>query len=384
MRPARRIAAGLLLALASLGGAGLLCEAFLRLALFSDVMPELVERRLRQPDFFAFPSSDDFWKLRSRWQNQEVLRLLHHPRLGATIPRTAVNPLGVAGAARALPPPGAREPAILFYGDSYLTTPFFQVSARIPQLLEARLAGTAVWNFGMWSYGLDQMILRLEETHGYFRRPIVLIGVLTDDIDRSLLTVREGQKPRFVVDRDGTSHLTNVPIEADQAAYLARHPPAIRSYALRMLAMVLAKTRLAGGWLRLRPEERREEIEAVSRALIARAAARCRDGDIPLRFVIFHPDFELAQPSWRGQFLRDTLDGLGISYLDTAPVLRQGLETGATGMADFYDATSHHTQRANALIVDAIIDRWPELRHLHGREPTAADRASGEPARDPR
>lgn len=366
--------AGILLALASLFGAGLLCEAFLRLALFSDVMPGSVARPLREPDFYSYPSSDDFWKLRSRWQNPGVLRRAHHPRLGTTTPHTIGNPLGVAGAARALPAPGAQEPAILFYGDSYLTTPFFPVSARIPQLLEARLPGTMVWNFGMWSYGLDQMVLRLEETHEHFRHPIVLIGVLTDDIDRCLLSVREGQKPRFVVDHGGELHLTNVPIEEDQVAYLERHPPEIWSYALRMLAMALGKTQLAGRWALFRPEERRDEMEAVSRALIARAATRCRARGIPLRFVIFYPGFELSQTTWRGQFLRDAFESLGISYLDTAPALRHALETGTATMDDLYDATSHHTRRANALIVDAIIDRWPELQSLHGNDAGRADR----------
>jgi hypothetical protein len=372
-----RIAGGILLALGSVAGAGLLCEAFLRLALFGDVLPAFVARPLRQPDLYSHPSSDDFWKLRSRWQKPQLLRRLHHPRLGATIPRTATNPLGVAGAARARPAPGT-EAAILFYGDSYLTTPLFPVSARIPQLLEARLPGATVWNFGMWSYGLDQMILRFEETYGHFRHPVVLIGVLTDDVDRCLLTVREGQKPRFVVDASGTLQLTNVPIEADQAAYLARHPPEIWSYALRMAAVVLAKSPLARRWAPGHPEERRGEIEILSTALLARAASRARAAGIPLYFVIFYPDFELTQPGWRGPFLRDTLVDLGVPHLDTAPVLRHVLDSGAATVDDLYDATSHHTPRANALIVDAIIERWPEL-HRHPEGPADAARVKRTP-----
>jgi hypothetical protein len=274
----------------------------------------------------------------------------------------------VAGAARSLPAPGARDPAILFYGDSFLTTPFYQLSARIPQLLEARLPRAAVWNLGMWSYGLDQIILRLEETHAHFRDPTVLVGVLTDDIDRCLLSVRQGQKPRFVLDRDGALRLTNVPIDEDQAAYLERHPPEIRSYALRMLAMALGRTQLGKRWGFVPPEERRGEMEALSRALIARAASHCRARAIPLRFVIFYPGFELTRPSWRGQFLRDTFESLGLPYLDTAPVLHQVVESGAVTMADLYDTTSHHTPRANALIVDAIVDEWLDLRRARGED----------------
>jgi hypothetical protein len=362
-----RIVAGFVVAAASVVAAGMLCEVFLRLALFTDLLPAFAARRLRTPDFYAHPSSDDFWKLRSRWQKPEVLRLLHHPRFGATIRHTAINPLGVAGVGRALPGAGTKQGAILFYGDSYLTTPFFDFPARIPQALEARLPGTSVWNFGMWNYGLDQMILRFEETHGYFRDPAVLIGVLTDDLDRCLLSVREGQKPRFVVDASGALHLTNVPIEKDQSAYLARHPPEIWSYALRMLAMAIGRTRLAGSWGLARPRERREEIEVISRALIARVAAHCRAAEIPLRFVIFYPGFELAQPSWRGPFLRSTLASLGLPYLDTEPVLRHALDTGTASMGDLYDATSHHTPRANALIVDAILEQWPELGRASAR-----------------
>jgi hypothetical protein len=361
-----------LVVVASLLGSSLLCEGLIRLALFSPLTPAFAAKALRQPALYAYPSSDDFWKLESSWTRRARLEGFHHPRLGATFPRTKRNPLGVAGAPRPLPDPNTTEPAILFYGDSFLTAP--ALPAAIPRLLELRLASTPVWNFGMWSYGLDQMVLRLEETHGYFRRPIVLIGVLTDDLDRCVLSVRLGQKPRFVIDREGELRLTNVPIREDQAAYLDRHPPEVWSYALRMLAIAIGKTRLAQRWGLFRPDERREEAQAISRALILRAMKLSRERDMPLRFVIFHPAFELRNPTWRGRFLRDTLESLGIEYLDTEPLLRRTIESGAATMPDLYDATAHHTQRANTLIVDAIIERWPELR---GRRHDTVERAAG-------
>jgi hypothetical protein len=141
-----------------------------------------------------------------------------------------------------------------------------------------------------------------------------------------------------------------------------------------MLAIAIGKTRLAQRWGLFRPDERREEAQAISRALILRAMKLSRERDMPLRFVIFHPAFELRNPTWRGRFLRDTLESLGIEYLDTEPLLRRTIESGAATMPDLYDATAHHTQRANTLIVDAIIERWPELR---GRRHDTVERAAG-------
>jgi hypothetical protein len=357
-----------------------LAEGALRAALFTDVLPRALTAPLREPARYAEPDTDDFWKLRCLWGRSWQAGAFHHPQLGATTPRTAENPLGVAGAARPLPRPDSTERIVLFYGSSYLTYPLAPLSARIPQLLEARLKTIPVWNFGMWSYGLDQTVLRFELTRAYFPHPTVLIGINTDDIDRCILSVREGQKPRFVIEGSGELRLTNVPIEPDEAAYLRRNPPQVRSYVMRIIRTALGRTRL-GQRLFVR-QDHRKEMEALAAALLERAVNLARANGIPVAFLIFYPRFELERPSWRAAFLRETFDRLGVPYLDTEIPLRQPLGTGEAGLGDLYDEKHHHTPRANALIVEGILRAWPDLRIPQGppgEERRACQPRSGRP-----
>jgi hypothetical protein len=350
--------------------AALLCEVLLRLLLFTS-LPQGLTRRFRDPGLFAYPDEDDYWKLRTLWfglwTGAMTMGPFHHPQLGFTTPRTDGNPLGVAGLPRRAPDSNSRDPTILFFGDSFLTGPFLDIERRIPQLLESRLGGIGVWNFGMWSYGLDQIVLRFELTLRHFGNPHVIIGILTDDVERCVLSVRQGQKPRFVLNSAGELQLTNVPVEDDQAAYLRDHPPEIRSYFLRLVRMGVQQTFVVDLLPRLRKNFWVEEKKALATALIGRAVHRGRAAGVPVRFVIFYMPDELTGASWRADVLRSTFDSLGAAYLDTSAPLHRALDAGTVSLAELYDETQHHTPRANELIVDAMLAAWPDLAVVEPR-----------------
>jgi hypothetical protein len=336
-------------------------EVVIRLAVFTSIFPRPVRDLVGAPALYAHPHEDAYWTLLNLVTDRRTLGAFYHPELGATTPRSARNPLGVAGKPRPLPDPARAAEIVLFYGDSYLTTPFFGVAQRIPQKLEAAL-GVPVWNLGMWNYGLDQIVMRFESTHRHFATPSVLVGVLTDDIDRCVLSVREGQKPRFVLDGDGQLVLTNVPIEEDQGAYFRRHPPQIRSYVARLVGRALGGSALGKAWGLLQPDERRVEKTALAAALIDRAIEVARRRQMPLAFVVFYTRGELEDGGWRPDLLRETLESRGVPFVDTAVPLRRALDTGQASIEELFDAkTQHHTAVANDLIVAEIAHRWPEL-----------------------
>jgi hypothetical protein len=351
----------LVLAVGSLVLMGLVLEACLRLALFSE---RFAVDSLRNPGLYAHFDEDDYWKLHLGWSGfSGWLPGRHHPLLGESMPRTANNPLGLLEPRLRFPSSDLTEPVILFYGDSYLASPLAEPFARIPALLEERLGGGPVLNFGMGGWGLDQMVLRFEMTHDRFRNPLVLMGVLTGDVDRCVLSVRQGQKPRYVIGRDGTLELTNVPIERDQAAYLRMHPPQVRFWLLRLAAIALSRSEIAKTIPALQWNHHTEEKEGIAAALIGRTVAECRRRQIPLCFLIFYPPGDREGEGQSATFLRKTFEELGACYVDTRPVLQDAVANGRLSPEDLFDRrTAHHTALANEVIVEALVRQWSSIQ----------------------
>ena len=62
--------------------------------------------------------------------------------------------------------------------------------------------GHFLLNYASGGYGLGQILLSLEKSLANYDAPFVVFGFLTYDIDRSVLSVRIGQKPYFVLEDD--------------------------------------------------------------------------------------------------------------------------------------------------------------------------------------
>jgi hypothetical protein len=325
----------------------LIAEGILRVAIALHV------RALRLPELYADDlSEEDYFKLRRRWikNNHMVERGWSHPVLGWAPPATPENPLGAV-----TPPPYAlgETGTILFFGDSFVfgATPF---PHRIPQLLSEMIPERHVLNLGVGSYGVDQIYLRFRLALPHFEGPIVLFGILTQDLDRAVLTVRAGQKPRFVpVGRRLT--LTNLPIADDQPRWFVEHPPQVWSYLLRFARRQIALFRVGGDRLAL-PAKRREK-EVIGARLLRKTVALCRARNVPLVFVLFYGQAELQSPSWRGPFFTTELDRLQADYVDTKPVLLAAAERDHVAVGSYYQPNSHPTRRGNLIIATAIADR---------------------------
>ena len=96
-----------------------------------------------------------------------------------------------------------RRPVLLF-GDSF--------SACVPEekcfedLLENDLRFSEshrLINYGVGGYGLDQIMLLLEKVAPIYPDAIVIFGLMTLDLDRSQLQMREASKPFFEAHKDG-------------------------------------------------------------------------------------------------------------------------------------------------------------------------------------
>ncbi len=141
------------------------------------------------------------------------------------------NPLGLISAVPYRVEDLARP--ILFYGNSFVggATP---AADRLPQVLDRLLPSNSVLNYGVGGYGVGQIHLRLMNTVGQFDHPIGIVGILTADLDRTILGFRSGQKPVYRLHGDSLA-LENLPILPNTLTYIEEHPPAVKGYLGRFL-----------------------------------------------------------------------------------------------------------------------------------------------------
>ncbi len=365
--------------------------ALLSLALVAPLLGEAALRAgialgvpaVRDPRLYASPwGDDDHFKLRALWGLDAAAEQggdgaaedagAHEPDplLGWIPRRTEGNPLGLMMAPGYPADPGPRP--VLFFGDSFVAGAQLDFDDKIPQQLGRLLPGRTVLNYGVGGYGLDQIVLRFQVEHARFRDPTVLLGVLTTDIDRCVLTFRNAAKPWFRLE-DGRLVLHGVPVEADPAAFLRAHPPRIRSYLgaalLRGLRYVQARGRI------LDADGRRAEKEALARALVAEAVREARAAGLELHFVVFSGE---TGGGWRKAVLLEAAAATGHPAVDAEAVWRAALPPGeAYSPYWFHPANKHPNQRAAATLARALAE------HLHDAAPRAGALAAAPRAGSP-
>ena len=308
---------------------------------------------LRSPDLYADSSTDDdWWKLHHRWGGKFGVpeRAMVDPLLGWAPPRTRTNPLGIV---RDEPYTVERRPPIyLFYGDSFVKglTPN---PDKVPQRLESRLGGPVVYNYGVGGYGVDQIYLRYRESIAQFDDPTVIVGVMTDDVDRCILRVRSGQKPYFEIE-DGALVLHGTPIDPDPNAWLAAHPPSIRSYLAAMVRRAIY--RIEAGDHPTEQRYKRAEKERIGTRIIEELVADVRGRGLPLLFVLFYPRYELDHVGWRETLLRDVMARQGVPYVDMKELFLAEAQRRGVPPESFFDG-GHPNAAGNDIVAAALAER---------------------------
>lgn len=269
----------------------LLTEGVLRLAL-SDMFS--VER-LRNPSLYAAPlADDDYFKLQYRWNipnpprvNPRVTLRQFDPLLGWRPQESAANPLGLIEQTPYAVDPN--RPTILFFGDSYVAGKT-KLPDKMPQILDRAIPSYRVYNYGVAGYGVGQIYLRFRQTRGEFRDPVILLGILTRDLDRSVLAFRGAPKPQFVV-KHGELEMENLPLADDIDGWLRNHPVRIRSYLAAYLEQVARRQtgemQVIHRLLASPDQYRRAEIEAVNTKILEAAVAESKRRGLRFMFVIF-------------------------------------------------------------------------------------------------
>jgi len=361
---ARRLRLALRLCAAA-GVALLLAELALRWVLFSDVArAHKLGWQLRREELYSiYESGREFWQLRTAFGREAGLgaaaefdaRLGWRNRFfdGATLAHVDEPTLG------------ARRPVLLF-GDSYARCVEEPRDCWEGLLERSELGAThALLNYGVGGYGLDQATLLMQLALPRFRArdPVVVLGILVDDdLDRCYLALRDGPKPYFTL-ADGAL-VAHPPETASGAEFLARHPLAIRSYLVRLVAVgggLVARERVSA-WSG--EAEHVAEKQALTRALLSTLRDQLTAEGVEFFVLLFHARPALVErgpKQWEEPFLRALLAELGVPHVSARTYLERDLAARGVAPASYYHpegtlGNNHYTAEANGLVFQAIAD----------------------------
>lgn len=338
-------------------------EVIFRLLLFSEVG---FMQRFRSPDLYGlWDSDDDYWKLYYLFGGRFKPPEHPHPRLGwigRFFPETYLH-----NDAHEL---GDKLP-ILLYGNSFAECStienkrdcFQGIVNSDPELSERFF----LLNYGVGGYGVDQMYLLLKESLPYYQNPFVIVGIMTQDLDRSALAVRIGQKPFFSVE-DGELVLKGVPVLKDPTDFFSENPPRIVSYLARIWA------NRDGRFYRVRhlilgTEQQVRTKKTVNEKIILAMVAELKRRNIPHLFLIFYPDWIYNDPAdWRELFLRNLFESHRIPYLSTKELISEDAKRSGKQPKEYY-YDGHPIATAYRLIGDVlkayVLHEFDQERPIH-------------------
>ena len=182
-------------------------------------------------------------------------------------------------------PPGTLR--ILTFGDSFTFGEEVSDDETWTYFLEKLLPGSEVINFGVHGYGHDQMLLYLREEGIKYHPDIVILGFVSEDMERNMLSFRDYAKPRFVLD-GGRLVLTNTPVPRIEET-LAREP--WRSKFLDVLTMLRDRYRE-----RFEELELKTEMKQVTIALLDEIANTIRTAGACQSSYTFQSGDEITRP----------------------------------------------------------------------------------------
>jgi hypothetical protein len=277
-------------------------EVIFRALLFSTVG---FMEKFRTPGLYVdYDLEDNYWKLYYLFDGKLKPPANPHPLLGwignfsreTYLHNDATNIKG-------------RKP-VLLYGDSFAGCLTTQEECFQGILNADGEFGEKFYylNYGVGNYGVDQIFLLLKNSLDHYQNPFVIVSILTQDIERSTLSVRIGQKPYFEL-VDGELALQGVPINPDPREFFANNPPTIISYLFRLWVQ-------GDGWgQQVRQyfkgiEQIRDKRIKINEELLLNIIGELRGRQLQHVFVIFHLDravWDRDWIDWEEECLRKTM-----------------------------------------------------------------------------
>lgn len=177
-------------------------------------------------------------------------------------------------------------------------------------------------------------------------------------MDRSILSVRSGPKPRFQVNEKAWE-LLGMPIPTNHHQFFSENPPEIVSYLYRLLSRRLDSPPFKRNHdvTMCYPERHQIKLQ-VNQYLIPEFIREVQKRGSPYVFLIFHPQNEVSRndEDWRDQLLHQIFATEHVPYISSKTVIREHAhDKGNDSLTEYYiQNDGHPTTLQNLLIAEEI------------------------------
>jgi hypothetical protein len=201
----------------------------------------------------------------------------------------------------------------------------------------------------MGGYCVGQISLLMEKSKGNYKDPVIIYGFMNRDVDRSILSVRIGQKPCFDV-RNDSLIITGLPVEPEPAEFFRKNPVQITSYLYR---------RFLSSKLNIFPENKKAlnrvtgQIKQVNEKIISKTIQDLRYDSDDFFVLVFHALYN-DEDDWRNVFLRDLLEREGVQYIWSRDLVDRDTTFKEYHLRDYELSDGHPTTHFNNLIAEEI------------------------------
>jgi hypothetical protein len=173
---------------------------------------------------------------------------------------------------------------IVVVGDSFAFGQEVNDEETYAAILGSTLSDTEVINLGVIGYGIDQMLLTVKAEALKYSPDLIIVGFISDDIERTLVSFRDFAKPSFVVDSSGRLGLVGTPVPPP-AVWIANEP--WKSKALDTLEILHSDFRRLVG-------ARRSEAFRLTWMLLKEMARVAEESHTNILFVFEPSDTEIV------------------------------------------------------------------------------------------
>ena len=318
-------------------------ELLFRYLLFSQHSPF---PQLKDPNKYSKTSEDNYWKLHYKFGKDIYVPKYPHPLLGwtgffdsKTLDHWDMNP-----------PNNNRK--VLIYGDSYIMCAHDSIQC-FHEILNADTTfnrNNLLLNYGVGGYGVDQIYLLFTNTVDKFENPFVIFSIMPGDMDRCLLSVRDGQKPYYAIENDSLV-LKGVPIDPIPSHYFETNPPEITSYLWKRFL----NTKLNPYFDPLPTNnELRNKILSLNKKIILRALSDIKKRNLQYVFLIFDELWN-EEGAWRVDSLQKFMAEKNILFINTGNLVAEDTSLGKYEYSNYtIHGDGHPNSHYNKLICEEI------------------------------
>jgi len=289
----------------------LISEVIFRYFIFSPSSPF---KSLKDPGKYAKPSTDDYWKLTYLFGSEFPPPKNPDPLLGwvGFFHRKNYDHWYIGDK--------KDKRKVLIYGDSFIMCAHDSIQC-FDEILNADTIfnkSNFLLNYGVGGYGVDQMHLLFFKTIDKFENPFVVFSIMPGDMDRSMLSVRTGQKPYFVHGHDSLE-LRGIPIDSIPDNFFKKNPPCITSYLWRRTV----NSKL-NPFYDPKPtnENLRNQILKLNKKIILKTYEEIKKRNLQYVFVIFDELWN-EEGSWRADSLKFFFSSHNILCINTRDLIKR-------------------------------------------------------------